>query len=344
MPVGPIPKYALEVALNFVSVDRFLYRVTDLLSSGSAGPDLDLDPDSDRGLLSRLDDCHLYIIGTRPRLSIVPGSLQVTSTLASFQVEFKLNGVIARSDWNVERELLLKEETSFDISEYPHRELIGRGENGQVVTSTLLANAAHLIPSAPPGAKDLEVLYVGKGLKKSAQDRVKHHTTVQRILASVGSDQPDKEVFVLVFAFELRRPIVSFQNIDAEVTGAAASRRWTAIKNRLNLEDQIALAEAASIAYFRPVYNIQYLDFPQKTHRIVRDIAPADYSAIIVNLDQDPIGGLRIFSRGVAPASYHQIIVDFRRRENKLSVFGGPEYESLYRNLDDDELKSMSAE
>jgi len=67
---------------------------------------------------------------------------------------------------------------------------------------TLLANLVHLMPKVRQEAKDLEIVYVGKGLRRTAQDRLENHATLQRILAKINSNKPDSEVFALVYSFK----------------------------------------------------------------------------------------------------------------------------------------------
>jgi hypothetical protein len=168
-------KYPAEFFLEFRSADRFLYRVSDLYQLNEiAGKDL----------LDRLDNCHLYLLGKRPRLSLVPGSVKVADAVR-FKVEYKLGGVTHRSDVRLARSLFAPADVTIEPSPYPHRELVSRDAKGNVVAHTLLANYAHVMPSLRQEAKDLEVIYVGKGVRRSAQNRLENHSTLQRILAEV---------------------------------------------------------------------------------------------------------------------------------------------------------------
>lgn len=54
----------------------------------------------------------------------------------------------------------------------------------------------------PDEAKDLEVIYVGKGLRRSARNQLMNHQKLQEILADLASNESDQEVLALVYAFE----------------------------------------------------------------------------------------------------------------------------------------------
>jgi hypothetical protein len=306
-----LAKYPAEFYLEFRSVDRFLYRVSDLYTLGQ---------DVGKELLARLHDCHLYVLGKRPRLTIVPGSVHANDKLVRFAVEYRIDGEKYRDGVEIPREQFLAEERSFEASPYPHRELISRNDAGSSIVLTILANLVHLMPSVQQKAKDLEVVYIGKGLCRSAQDRLAHHSKLQEILAQIHSNEPDTEVFALVYAFDYIKPII-FVGVPAENTGPAArQRREKVMAYKPSLAVQVSLVEAACISYFKPEpYNIQYLDFPNQKHQILNAVRDADFAAILVQLDNTNIGGQRIYSATVAPSSTHHIVVDFRRIENRKS-------------------------
>ena len=62
------PKYAAEFFLEFRSMDRFIYRVSDLHHLADF---------NSQELNERVDKCHIYLLCKRPRLSIVPGTIEV---------------------------------------------------------------------------------------------------------------------------------------------------------------------------------------------------------------------------------------------------------------------------
>lgn len=297
-------------------MDRFLYRVSDL---HSLSDELRLDPE----IADRLDNCHLYLLGKRPRLSFVPESLRVTDKGIACGVTYSIEGARRSHEVTFPRELFLEEEHTFEVSSYPHRELLSRDSKGALIGITLLANHAHQIPDLDQRAKDLEIVYVGKGLRRSAQDRLKHHSTLQEILADINSYDPDSEVFAVVYAFEYKKPAIGSPDVPGEITGEAAAEHLRRARAYApSIDEQVSLVEAASISHFQTSrYNSQYLDFPKPAHRILREFNKADFAALIVNLDNTDIGALRTYSEKVPPAAFHPILVDLRKLENKNSWF-----------------------
>lgn len=309
-----IYKYPFECFLEFQSVDRFLYRVSDLY---------DLDKHVDKKLLKRLDDCHIYILGKRPRLSAIPDSIHATDDAILFDITYKISGVSQKETIEIPRQILGPEDYTFQISPYPHRELISLDKNGSIAGHTLLANLAHVIPNLQQEAKDLEVIYVGKGLRRSAQDRLENHATLQRILADVNSNDPDSEIFALVYAFKYRTCLLNHDKQSCGISeGLAVEKIMQAVNYKMPLDEQISLIEASCISYFQTEkYNTHYLSFPSDSNKILNPVYKNDFSAIVVQLDQENIGDLRIFSKTNKPRSTHYIIVDFRKKEGFKGIF-----------------------
>jgi hypothetical protein len=308
------PKYPTEFFLAFRSVDRFLFRISDLRAIGEL---------PDQGSLDRLDDCHIYLLGKRPRLSLVPTSIRASDEAIEFTVEYKLEGSSCHANVGIPRRLFAHNEKSFEASPYPHRDLISRDAEGKVVAQTWVSNFVHLMPSVLAGARDMEIVYVGKGLRRSAKDRLLNHETLQGILAEINSHEPDAEVFALVYAFECHNNAVGILAMPAEISGDAAKQHGEkAVAYRPSLDEQVSLIEASIISYFRPEkFNAQYLDFPDRKQQILNRVYDADLAAITVQLDNTNIGGQRTYSKTIKPQSTHHIIVDFRRLEGKYSPF-----------------------
>ena len=307
------PKYYAEIMLEFQSYEQFLCRVSDVYSLED-----DIPPDA----RERLKNCHIYLLGKRPRLSIDPDSIAVDDAALRFRVEYRSQGRVNGVEVVWPRELLLPNESAFTASQYPHRELLSYGADGKFLGTTLLANYAQLIPGLPPEARDLEVLYVGKGLSDTAHDRIRKHATLQKILAEIHSNDPDAEVFALVYSFQYRKPLLIL-NVTPEISGAPARQRAErALAFKPSLNEQIELVEATIISYFRTdTYNTQYIEFPHRRQQILAPVYEADFAAILCELDNETLGRLRLFSRLVPPQSRHEIIVDFRRAEGRPSIW-----------------------
>src|ERR1700686_4114779 len=99
-----IAKYAEEFALEFFSVDRFIFRASDVFR---------LDDHSNQESLDRLDSCHVYFLTKRPRLSLVPRTVQVSTDTVSFDAEWNVRGVRQQETLRIARDAFDAAEHSF---------------------------------------------------------------------------------------------------------------------------------------------------------------------------------------------------------------------------------------
>lgn len=117
MPEPSHPKYPTEFMFEFRSVDRFLFRASDLRV---------LDDHVRTEALRHLDDCHIHLLGKRPRLS--GGARNASRNRRRGQHGGRVphprpsHGRVFR----FRAALFAPEEVSFTISDYPHRELVSR--------------------------------------------------------------------------------------------------------------------------------------------------------------------------------------------------------------------------
>jgi hypothetical protein len=301
------PAYRTEFILRFEAADRFVFRISDM-------SDLNVEH-IDVQFLRRLDECHIYLIGKRPRVSLIPSSISIDSEFLRFELGFRSEGTPFVTKVEVPRNIIPANEVAFEASPYPHRELISKDDKGNVVARTVLANYATFVSDmSVKGASDIEVMYIGKGLRKSAHDRLANHSTLQKILASINSNDPDAEVFALVYAFVLKKDMLHFEGVPVEATGETSKTHNTmCVKYKPTVDEQVSIVEASLIAYFRTQeFNTHYLDFPLPSHSILSKVVQADFAAIIVSVDNSAIGGQRLFSKHVPANSIHEAIINLR--------------------------------
>lgn len=92
--------------IEFRAIDRFLYRVSDLY---------ELESHVREDLLQRLDQCHIYLIGKRPRLTLVPDSIEVDENVR-FYVAYVVKGVKRQALIQIPRSDFHPDEVVFEAS------------------------------------------------------------------------------------------------------------------------------------------------------------------------------------------------------------------------------------
>lgn len=158
---------------------------------------------------------------------------------------------------------------------------------------------------------DLEVLYVGKSDddRGVAHQRWSSHSTLQQILADHLDHAPGYEIWVIPMRFGAVNTMTVIHGLDSELdlskSVEAFNKGYAPVLGDKSL---VALAEAASIRYFQPVYNVHFKNsFPSRHHVSYDEVWPFDYGALGVVIDTLETIGCRLWGPG-APASFlHEV-------------------------------------
>ncbi|OSA95093.1 UNVERIFIED_ORG: hypothetical protein B2H93_06450 [Clostridium botulinum] len=144
---------------------------------------------------------------------------------------------------------------------------------------------------------EMEVLYVGQAYggdgKRTAIDRLKSHEKLQKILIDCNVTYPHKCIYVLLL--EMSSQILSnFNGVSSEFicSEEESVEHLNSIMSNLPKENQIInITEAAIINYFKPKYNVNFIDnFPSIKHKGYRQYYDLDYNCITVELDMEFVG------------------------------------------------------
>lgn len=229
--------------------------------------------DNDHGLRSQLVGCNLYLVTCRRRILIDPSSVSLDGPTLTGTF------VVPRTDrWERVpfRYPLRPEHIETTIDQVD----VATSESG---THVLVVNptrktlvASHVLVAESESAltaedRDLDVLYVGKGLgrirPRLAVDRLLRHETLQHILADFHTHHPQSEILLLLFRFEHSRNIISNGgdlNLEPMASLAMEAANFEKMTSAtFDRVDRIALAEAALINHFKPTYNqvFKHTDF-----------------------------------------------------------------------------------
>lgn len=274
----------------------------------------------------QLAKCHIYIIAMRPTPYFDPNSLRCENNLLSGTLCHKVNGEEIRTEftnylWKIEDNAILE-------CPYPHREAICRlpdGSEGEYYIPASLLASEYRSPEYV--LNDYEVLYVGQAIgnkaKRSATERLKSHSTLQKILASTSQELPDNEIMIFMYEFENDQLFSSTDGLakDANNTSENEKRLMNAIRNPPNKKQKIGLIEAGLIRYFSPKYNKIYkIKFPSTKHKILQSCKTLDATGLAVELDSSDLG-CRLFSPTVAASDHHTAHFDLVSQEERMSFF-----------------------
>lgn len=277
-----------------------------------------------------ISNCHIYIIAARPSPYFMPGSLTHENGKLSGKICYRVDGRENEIAFEGYPWILEDDAISIDCK-YPYREIRSINHEGQEVTylpasyfaSTYLQRIGDIIGDL----NRYEVLYVGQALgdqgNRSALDRLKNHSTLQKILALTNHDYPDKEIMIFMYQFEHAQVITS---IDGRAKGADhteenENRLMNTIKNPPNKKQKIGMIEAGLIRYFQPHYNeIFKIKFPSTKHKVLKSCYDLDITALVVELNSSDLN-YYLYSQQIKPKTHHIAQIDLVHSENRMSFF-----------------------
>ena len=309
-------KYLSEHAVNLFTSNFIVVTPSELMSGG----------EMDENVKNISDNCHIYLICSRPVSSFNDDDFEFKNDKISGSIKYRAKDEEVQTQFEFPF-ALCDEAIEVKVSEYPHRFIYTYNAGGEQVRH-VPAYALSLSGIIQDEAlRQLEVLYVGQAYgtgNRSAFDRLKSHSTLQRILADLGQNSPDKEPLILAFEY---CPYRIISNMDGTAKGVMAGdedskRYFDILENPLTQHQQICLAEAALIRYFKPYYNDIYKEsFPAENQKILASCFDLDFSALITEINVEELG-LKLYSENKdTPSTHHSAKYNLVDTEFRRSFF-----------------------
>ncbi len=269
------------------------------------------------------DSCHIYMICKRPKATCSPGTPTLEDGYLSGSIISRVSGEEVLSEYCFPFEFE-EEECEIKVAPYPHRKIYTINSDGEEVRfwpSDIIA--------LHTGSKiyfELEVLYVGQAYaegKRTAIDRLKSHSTLQKILAETMYDYPDDQVFIVMVQYDNYFLTSSFSGRDKEAIAGEEDnlRLKSIISNPLSLKEIICLSEAALIRYFQPKYNEIYKNnFPSLNQKVLSVCFGLDFSGLSVEIElcDSPF---ELYSDGIKARHHHTAAFNLVDESERLGFF-----------------------
>lgn len=288
--------------------------------------------------LTILENCHLYAIGKRSRLSLEPDSLFYDGEYLHGRLCFHHRGQIhqeAFSTYVPIKDAIVK----FDVSPYPHNQIIGLSASGDVVHSSPITLVAPFFMGHFHDKLDVEIMYIGQAFGKKggrhALNRLKDHSTLQKIQADILSSDPDSELLLILIEYDdpiamlnidgASKPMVSDQEDDRHITDILT----TPIPDA----ELVTMAEAGLIRYFQPYYNTVYKNnFPETGMKTLQKCYNLDFSALSIEIDTEDLH-FKIFSPFTQKHFHHIAMFDLHTEECRRHFFEHYGFQSIKSKL-----------
>lgn len=199
----------------------------------------------------QLSKCHIYFICSRPSFYFIDGSVKHEENILSGEIGYKIDGEEKRFDF--EYYWMLEDGAVNVRCNYPFKEVISKNEEGHEVRYVPASIIATLYSSKLGCYSDLssyEVLYIGQAVgrngNRNAVERLRSHSTLQKILAETFYNKPDQEIMLFMYAFEHEQICSSLDGRSGLIDdGDSDDQRFkAALKNRPKKNQAINMIEA----------------------------------------------------------------------------------------------------
>lgn len=310
-------KYLSEFAVNLYSSGWLLIPSSQITSDGEMGAEA----------AATSKNCHIYLICERPAIRFDSNDFSYVDGRIQGSLVYRIQGVEHRKQFNVEFPLA-DGAVELKLTPYPHREVQTFDANGNLVRyyPASALSIHHWQDNSDDIFRQLKVLYVGQAFgsgNRAAIDRLRSHSTLQRILADASYNSPDSEIMVLMVEYMPYRVITHMNGMEKDaISDHRDTSRFISINNNpLKLGQQISLAEAALIRYFQPQYNKIYKKkFPSRELKVLAQCYEYDFSGLIVEINTDELN-FSLFSEVIAPQMHHSANIDLVDYQERKSFF-----------------------
>lgn len=276
--------------------------------------------------------CNIYIIGSRPRITVDKDYLVYNNSNNEIELLFKIqtgfNFLETKGKLILDREVKgsLSLETNFPNSRFNIKDDLGyffHDTEYQSKKDLKLKASYSLRVSKTDFDKnlinDFNTLYIGQSIKMnknlSPVKRLKSHSNFQRVLSKCVSEYVDKEIYILLCSFVGKVDLIADADNLREVGNIndflhKLSNESSILNSNTKLLTDIV--EAALIDYFDTRnFNSDFIgSFGKKTHGYFKSLSSSIVDKLIVEIDLNNL--CRIYSDSIEKKKHHGIIYDIK--------------------------------
>ncbi|WP_113050033.1 hypothetical protein, partial [Paenibacillus polymyxa] len=242
------------------------------------------------------DNFHIYMVGKRPLMMFDKSSYDISGSIFKGNIRIAHEGTFKNVSIQIPMEEMIVR-VSFEMNDqYIIIETLTKPAfkaHAALLLQTFLAQS-----EMDSSIIDLQVLYIGRafGLKETPTrnvfDRLQHHETVQKIYSERSWDT---DVWLTAWKFSPNSiaffdPNESNDDLKSYIHNLVESKKNNTSFLQISDKQNIAVAEAALINYFKPIYNDKFKNnFPSSDHEY-KEYYELGLDYVMVELDTSGLG------------------------------------------------------
>lgn len=289
-------RYETEFILELATIPKVHGRQKDLMRAA-----LPSDP-----------PCNLYIVSRAPRVTADPDSIRFTESGEMF-ITLKQQIRDKFKDYPVHIKRFAPNAAEFAWnSEWPYDEFTITDPTGQQTGGSVRSFLLQ-IGMMPEPLQHQEVLYIGQAFGKAGErtafDRLKNHSTLQRIYAET---QPDMEVWLTLCSIDdiALATVIGKPGGVIEKTSSENASHIDLVYDRYNSpnfwhREAVTGAEAGLINYFKPQYNVTFKNnYPDPAHIHISTLYELEFHTLVAELQSFQIS-TKFWTEVAKPKTIH---------------------------------------
>jgi len=274
--------------------------------------------------------CHLYFIGKRPRVTIVPQKFHYDNKLIYFTFKVQREDSYEEIDLKVTHSF--KDDEIGIESKYPYNSFKIMVDGSERYMAKVSPFIQEMYRCSAIDFMDFEVLYIGQSYgvdgARTAPNRLLSHSTLQGIYSQAIVNNPDHEIWLALASFsQINLMMFDGKTKFSDEEKIADKERFKKVydkvqNNGLNEQQVINFTEAALIRYFQPPYNKTYkTTFPNPAHKTYAECYELDINAVCIEMQTDEIVGCSFFSDAVKRAPWNMETFLLNSTSERKSMF-----------------------
>lgn len=288
--------------------------------------------------------CHIYAIVEKPKVVFNPDTFEVFQiselngkkyVYLKLEFQYRINNELKSEvrkieDCEEEGIEIPPETTSVVLGEYPHNKIVCINDDKEILYTFNAKDLAFFLDVKD--TKEQKVLYIGQAFgnekgSRNAVDRLKSHSTLQKILADCLDTKPNSEISIGIFQFSRARILTAMDGMakTAISDNRDEKRLFNALDATIPLKAEIAMIEAALIRYFQPEYNEKLKnDIPSATSKTLQACYKYDISVLAVNFVtefDEYRTSLRLYSDVAPKKTWHMVNIELHDPNERRTFF-----------------------
>jgi hypothetical protein len=267
--------------------------------------------------------CHIYMICSRPRITIDPKSIKINKENYSFTFIKHYKEKIIKVKCKFINKLNF---CSYELSDSCNRISVF-GDTGQLLSEGKTSLLYPFCIKKYDDVLDLNILYIGQAFGKEgerlASERLISHDTLQSIYSDFSDKKPTDEIWLILWQFA-----PYYISVMGAITNGASigfdesyKQLEKILGENISFDQKITITEAILIRYFLPTYNKEYkTTFPNNYHSSYKFCYNLDLNSACFELGTKNLY-TRLYSDSVEPNIFHVGMYPLHSEDERKNVF-----------------------